>query len=92
MPEEQDIHADHDGYKREHVKHDACLPSHRSILLFEDRIAATDHAAGRQRFPHVIGEIAPGPVGFVQRPAAPSSSERPASKRDHWAIGRPLAR
>jgi hypothetical protein len=63
MPEEQDVHADHDGYQREHIKHDACLPSHRSILLLEDRIAATDHTAGRQRvgrFPHnVIGEIAP---------------------------------
>jgi hypothetical protein len=49
MPEDQDVHADHDGYQREHVKHDACLPSHRSTLLLEDRVAATDHAAGRQR-------------------------------------------
>jgi hypothetical protein len=32
MPEEQDVHAGHDGYQREHVKHDACLPSHRSTL------------------------------------------------------------
>jgi hypothetical protein len=65
MPEEQDVHADHNGYQREHVKHNACLPSHRSTLLLEDRIAGTDHAAGRQRvgrFPHkVIGEIAPDP-------------------------------
>jgi hypothetical protein len=55
MPEEQDVHADHDGYQREHVKHDACLPSHRSTLLLEDRVAAMDDAAGRQRigrFPH----------------------------------------
>src|ERR1035437_10604245 len=33
MPEEQDVHADHDGYQREHVKHDGCLSSHRSFLL-----------------------------------------------------------
>jgi len=49
MPEEQDVHADHDGYEREHVKHDACLPSHRSTLLLDDRVAATsqreDHLA-----------------------------------------------
>ncbi len=29
VPEEQDVHADHDGYERERVKHDGCLSSHR---------------------------------------------------------------
>src|SRR5664279_3274291 len=48
MPEEQDVHADHDGYQREHVEHDACVPSHRSILLLEDCVAAIDDPAGRQ--------------------------------------------
>jgi hypothetical protein len=33
VPEEQDIHADHDGYQREHVKHDGCRSSHRFVLL-----------------------------------------------------------
>jgi hypothetical protein len=33
VPEEQDVHADHDGYQRDHVKHDGCLSSHRSFLL-----------------------------------------------------------
>jgi hypothetical protein len=33
VPEEQDVHADHDGYQREHVKHDRCLSSHRFVLL-----------------------------------------------------------
>ena len=33
VPEEQDVHADHDGYQCEHVKHDGCLSSHRSFLL-----------------------------------------------------------
>jgi hypothetical protein len=28
VPEEQDVHADHDGYHREHVKHDGCPASH----------------------------------------------------------------
>jgi len=32
VPEEQDVHADHDGYQREHVKHDGYL-SHRFVLL-----------------------------------------------------------
>jgi hypothetical protein len=35
MPEEQDVHADHDGYQREHVKHHTRLPFHRSSLLLE---------------------------------------------------------
>src|SRR5271166_5639669 len=46
MPEEQDVHADHDGYQREYVQNHACLPSHRSTLLLEGRVAATDDAAG----------------------------------------------
>src|SRR5262249_4787359 len=33
VPEEQDVHADHDGYQREYVKHDGCLSSHPSFLL-----------------------------------------------------------
>src|SRR5215469_8412668 len=33
VPEEQDIHADHDGYQREQIKQDSCLSSHPSFLL-----------------------------------------------------------
>jgi len=33
VPEEQDVHADHDGYQREHVKHDGCLSSYHFFLL-----------------------------------------------------------
>jgi hypothetical protein len=33
VPEEQDVHADHDAYHREHVKHHDCLSSHRFVLL-----------------------------------------------------------
>src|SRR5215471_8980825 len=33
VPEEQDVHADHDGYQPEHVKHGDCRPSHRFVLL-----------------------------------------------------------
>jgi hypothetical protein len=39
VPEEQDVHADHDGYQRDQVKHG--LSSHHSFLLgalFFDRI------------------------------------------------------
>jgi hypothetical protein len=32
VPEEQDVHADHDGYQREHIEHDGC-GSHRFVLL-----------------------------------------------------------
>ena len=31
--EEQDVHADHDDYQREHVKHDGYLISHPPFLL-----------------------------------------------------------
>jgi hypothetical protein len=33
VPEEQDVHANDDGYEREHVKHDGCVFSHRFFLL-----------------------------------------------------------
>jgi len=33
VPEEQDVHADHDGYHPKHVKHDSCPASHRLILV-----------------------------------------------------------
>jgi hypothetical protein len=33
VPEEQDVHADHDGYQREHVKRGSCWSSHRFVLL-----------------------------------------------------------
>jgi hypothetical protein len=28
VPEEKHVYTDHDGYQREHVKHDGCLCSH----------------------------------------------------------------
>jgi hypothetical protein len=33
VPEEQDVHADHDGYHREHVKRGGYPVSHRFILV-----------------------------------------------------------
>ena len=33
VPEEQDVHADHDGHHREHVKRDGCPVSHRFIVV-----------------------------------------------------------
>ena len=33
VPEEQEVHADHDDYQRQHVKHDGCQISHPSLLL-----------------------------------------------------------
>src|ERR1035438_3540457 len=37
VPEEQDVHPAHDGYQREHVKHDGCLSAHSSFLLLRPR-------------------------------------------------------
>jgi hypothetical protein len=37
VPKEQNVHADHDGDQREHVKHDDFIPSHALFLL---RVAA----------------------------------------------------
>lgn len=54
----------------------ACLPSHRSTLLLENRVAVMDDAGRLRigRFPHnVIGEIAldprqiAAPEGFIGR-------------------------
>ena len=33
VPEEQDVHADHEGYHREHVKREGYPVSHRFILV-----------------------------------------------------------
>src|SRR5580704_9754963 len=33
VSEEQNVHADHDGYQREHAEHDGSLSSHPSFLL-----------------------------------------------------------
>jgi hypothetical protein len=33
VPEEQDVHADHDGHQREDVKRGYCMSSHRFFLL-----------------------------------------------------------
>ncbi len=65
MPEEQDVDADHDGHQREYIKHDACLPSHRSTVLLEDggdRLAGTllgrSTRAGMQAFGAPSGLLA----------------------------------
>src|SRR5215468_10823006 len=69
VPEEQDVHADHDGYQREHVKHDGCLSSHPSFLL---RAAEFATAA---RMPRQATE-----TGLGASPAAP-----PPSNSRHFA-------
>lgn len=38
VPEEQDVHTDHDGYHREHVKHDDRLSSHRLFSPLRDGV------------------------------------------------------
>src|SRR6516225_7785331 len=41
VPQEQDVHADHDDYQREHVKDDGCLSSHPSLLLRAAGVSTT---------------------------------------------------
>ena len=41
VPEEQDVHADHDGYHREHVKRGGYPVSHRFILVFTTQARLT---------------------------------------------------
>jgi hypothetical protein len=71
MLEEQDIHADHDGYHREHVKHDGCRSSHRFVLLRAAErgnkgvCAMTRIVVGRSRPP---GPASPEP-GLTMQPA-----------------------
>jgi hypothetical protein len=87
VPEEQDVRADHDGYQREHVKHDDCLSPHRFVLL-----GATEWSKnGRLRIDTLpagprsggtagIGSIGVDPVGKAvddaqRRPRAPAAAE-----------------
>jgi hypothetical protein len=44
--EEQEVHADNDGYECEHVEHHACLPFPSFQLLLVDRGAVTDDDGG----------------------------------------------
>jgi hypothetical protein len=54
VPEEQDVHADHDGYHREHVKHDDCSASHRFILV----CTMLDRLTCRPRLIRALGSAA----------------------------------
>ena len=51
VPEEQDVHTDHDSHQREHVKNDGCLPSHRFVLLGATEWSKSDsqHGMSAQR-------------------------------------------
>src|SRR6266446_3454846 len=64
VPEEQDVHADHDGYQREHVKHDGCLSSHRFLLL-----GATERSKSSAGFSETLALAEPFDDLFS--PAAP---------------------
>jgi hypothetical protein len=54
--EEQHVHADHDGYQREHVKHDGRLSSHRFVLL-----RATEWSNSGAGFPAFIRLVPAAP-------------------------------
>jgi hypothetical protein len=50
VPEEQDVHADHDGYQREHVKYDGYLSSHRFVLLCATEWSKNGGSAGARMY------------------------------------------
>ena len=60
MPEEQDVHADYDGYQREHVKHDGCLSSHRFYLLCATEWSKSADCVARLRVRLTRPQRAPG--------------------------------
>ena len=67
VPEEQDVHTDHDSYQREHVKYDGCLPSHRSCLLCATELSK--NGAGSPRWlpawqPRPISVACPPPLNL----------------------------
>jgi hypothetical protein len=54
VPEEQDVHADHDGHHHEHVERDSSPASHPSLLLRTVRLVnLTDPARRTASFPRL---------------------------------------
>jgi hypothetical protein len=82
MPEEQDVHGHHDGYQREHVKHDACLPSHPSTLLLEDRRAQRRRSATCRALPTVRRRLTPI-ARRLARHLQPQCAQPRRRHRDH---------
>ena len=50
VPEEQDVHADHDGYQSQHVQHNRCLSSHCFVLLCAPEWSKSGESSGRCGF------------------------------------------
>jgi hypothetical protein len=82
IPEEQDVHTDHDGYQREHVKHDGCLSSHPSFLL---RAAESATVRGPRGWSVIAGQF----VG-QRLPQSSSTSRFTAGASDDVAEVRDL--
>lgn len=83
VPEEQDVHADHDGYHREHVKHDGCPashgypPSHRFILVRTMPGSPGGGPAGpRAMVGLFLGRLFPGCLTYCASSVAPAVAER----------------
>src|SRR5260221_13827739 len=55
----------------------------------EHRARARRNAVRLAHAPRLLLEAL---LGSARRPAEPRSSERPAARRDHWVVGRPLMR
>src|SRR5450755_262254 len=71
VPEEQDVHADHDGNQREHVKHDGCLSSHRSCVL-----CATEWSKSGAGFSETLALAEPFDALFSRGCATPACHSR----------------
>ena len=87
MPEEQNIHADHHGYQREHVKHDDCMSSHASSLFRPPRRVSRLARDNAERFS--LGGANPA-WDFVKQAGAPRRQPKNALHYRMW--GRWLGR
>ena len=86
VPEEQDVHADHDGYQRKHVEHDDdCLSSHpffyhvepeRREFRLSVKVWGRDHLVPDAM--HVAGQSLVARVSSSERkdPSHPISDDR----------------
>src|ERR1700721_794030 len=81
VPEEQDIHADHDGYQHEHVERDACLSSLPSFLL---PAAPRHYPSPRTLIPPPKGPPSPNRPA---RRASPGPRDYAAAAPDALAAG-----
>jgi hypothetical protein len=75
VPEEQDVHADHDGHHGEHVKRDGYLSSHCLVLLcaqaWSKRTSGHEKRLSRAGCGRQTSSMSDGVVRWPNRPVTP---------------------